>query len=112
MRELGLVASMVLLAAMSVNAGYSSAKRIDRVWTDNSGNVYFGVYGAIDPGLCDNNAGQYVFNGTTPAGKQYYSTLLAAKTQGLSIDIWWAGGLSGSTCNWGTVSGLGFSQNQ
>lgn len=113
------VLTLVLALSTSASAAqqFTSSVAIGRIFfASGSAVVYFGVT-PVPAQTCNFNLVQLQFDTSTPQGKSWYAMLLAAKTSGKTIDIWYEPSSTPGTdqtngCTWTTVSqvdAIGFS---
>ena len=81
----------VLFLAMLASAGnYTNGTYpIWRMFSQNE--LVFVQFQNLASGIvggCHHAGAQFYFDGTTPKGKNFYAMLLAAKTAGQNVDVW------------------------
>jgi hypothetical protein len=99
------------LASIAQAGNYTGGATIGRMWVDGYG-VNFGT--SVKPSECSANlyGAYYLLPISNPDYKTLAAVLLAAKTTGSSIDVWYPGS-TGTICNTPStllqVVGVGFS---
>ncbi len=104
------VMTIAMLSALPVEAAFLGGVTIDRLRVHN-GFAYVQTSVFPSKNACDLYSEYYKFDVKTEEGKAYLSALLAAKTTGAVVDVWYSissapGENQTSGCNENTVSTL------